>query len=1045
MKSLLFLAVFVCSLLPAQAAAPPADVVPFAGLSAQEACDKATLPPGFKMHVFAAEPDVRQPIAFCLDHRGRVWVAEGYTYPRRKGNPPKTESPSGTPTADQLKDIFGGADRILVFEDTNGDHKFDKKTVFLENLNLVSGLEVGFGGVWIGAAPYLMFVPITDWDNPKPAGDPKILLDGWNYSVDTHETLNTFTWGPDGWLYGCHGVFCPSNPGKPGTPAKERQWMDAGVWRYHPTRNVFEVFTEGGSNPWGIDFDEHGQLFAEMCVIPHFWHMIQGARIERQGGEHFTVGADETRRYRKGDGKPVHPHIYEDIKQHGDHVHWAGAGGPHAGNARSDSAGGGHAHAGVMCYLGESWPAEYRGKIIMGNIHGQRLNMDIPVRDGSGYVGKHGKDFLNFNDTWSQTLNQLYDQDGSVFIIDWYDKNQCHHARDDGHDRSNGRIYKIVYNNQKAAHVDLAKLSDAELVKLVPSKNEFMSRHARRVLQERASEHGLKAASTGALQKLLKTGSGTTAKLRALWALHVTGGLNGPTVLENLKSADEWIRGWTLQLAFENPEDISRFHREQDARGLKRNVNPLTLAQSDPSPVVRRFLASITPRVPTAETRADLVTKFLRHGEDASDHNLPLMYWFAMEPLAADQPKEMLTAALDTKLPKILNFTTRRIASTGTAEARELITAKLGEISDAAKQLDMLAGLSAALKGQRNVPMPAGWDAVETKLGGSENAEVRTLAQTLSLTFGSQKALAGLRKMLGDASAPAAARRAALDALVTVKDTGLPELLRGLLRDADVRGPALRALAGYNDPQTPEAVLASYASFDAAQKRDALNTLVSRPDFAKPLLAAIGDGKVSSKDLTADIIRQLRGLKDDGVQQLLTKVYGTVRETGADKKAEIEKYRKIYAAGYSQPGDGGRGRVLFNKVCAQCHTLFDLGGKVGPDITGANRADLNYLLETIVDPNAVIPNEYRTSEIETKDGRSLNGIVKVMGDKTVLFQTANELLTIAREDIASQRQTELSMMPEGLLAPLNDQEVRDLVYYLTRPGQVPLPGDKAAK
>src|SRR5262249_48874587 len=155
----------------------------------------------------------------------------------------------------------------------------------------------------------------------------------------------TFTWGPDGWLYGCHGVFCPSLVGKPGAPAGDRQWMDAGVWRYHPTRHVFAVFTEGGSNPWGIDFDEHGQLFAEMCVIPHFWHMIQGARIDRQDGigGHFSVGRDQITRnakYRRGDGKPLDPFVFDDIKQHGDHVHWTGNAGPHAANARSDSAGG---------------------------------------------------------------------------------------------------------------------------------------------------------------------------------------------------------------------------------------------------------------------------------------------------------------------------------------------------------------------------------------------------------------------------------------------------------------------------------------------------------------------------------------------------------------------------------------------------------------------------------------------------------------------------------------------------------------------------------
>jgi putative heme-binding domain-containing protein len=202
---------------------------------------------------------------------------------------------------------------------------------------------------------------------------------------------------------------------------------------------------------------------------------------------------------------------------------------------------------------------------------------------------------------------------------------------------------------------------------------------------------------------------------------------------------------------------------------------------------------------------------------------------------------------------------------------------------------------------------------------------------------------------------------------------------------------------------------------------------------------------VPVKDLTADIIRQLRTQKDPEIQAQLTKLYGSAREVSADKKAEIEKYRRIYGQGGSQPGSASPGRVVFNKVCAQCHTLFDTGGKVGPDITGANRTDLNYLLETIVDPNAVIPNEYRASEIETKDGRSLTGIIKVRGDKTMVVQTANELITLSRDDVASVRQSELSMMPEGLLAPLTDREVRDLIYYLTRAGQVPLPVESATK
>jgi putative membrane-bound dehydrogenase-like protein len=1027
---------FCAALARAASEPPPADVVPFAGLSPQEAVEKATLPPGFKMHVFASEPEVIQPIAFCLDDRGRVWMAEGRTYPRRKGDPPKERS--ANPSPEQLKDIFSGLDRILVLEDTNGDHKADKRTVFLENVNLISGLEVGHGGIWIGAAPYLMFVPVKDWDNPKPAGDPRILLDGWDYKADTHETLNTFTWGPDGWLYGCHGVFCPSHVGKPGASYSERQWMDAGVWRYHPKRDVFEVFTEGGSNPWGIDFDENGQLWAEMCVIPHLFHMIQGARIERQGGEHFPVGPEETQRYARGSGKPVHPHIYDDIKTHADHVHWAGNLGPHAANARSDAMGGGHAHAGVMLYQGESWPKEYRGKIILGNIHGQRLNMDIPERSGSGYVGKHGKDFLNFNDTWSQTLNQLYDHDGSVYIIDWYDKNQCHHGREDGHDRSNGRVYKIVYNNQKVTRLDLAKKTDEELTKLVTSKNEFLSRHARRLLHERGTD------VRAAMRNVLQQASETSTRLRALWTMHLTSGIDAATAIENLKSPNEWVRAWTIQLAFESQENLERIIREGREQNLKADPDLIQLAESDPSALVRLFIAAAAQRAPNEQERGRLVRRLLQRSEDIQDHNLPLMVWFVMEPLAADHPKEALTAALSTPLPKILNFTTRRIASLGTDEARDLIASKLGELEDSAKQLDVLNGLAAALKGQRNVAMPAGWDAIETKLAASPKAEVRTLAQTISLTFGSQKALTALRNILADASASLASRRTALETLTAAKDPELPRQLPPLLKDATLRGAALRALGTYNDPGTPSAILEVYSSLDSAQKRDALNTLASRPTYARALLAALADSKVPSKDFTADIIRELRSHKDSELQAEVTRVYGAAREVTADKKAEIERYRAIYRRGGSQPGNASPGRVVYNRVCAQCHVLFDSGGKVGPDITGANRTDLNYLLETIVDPNAVIPNEYRATEIETKDGRSLTGLVKAKGDKTIMLQTANELLTIPRDDIASMRQGELSMMPEGLLSPLAEQEVRDLLYYLSRSGQVPLPVDSAA-
>lgn len=608
---------FAAALDPKQkplAADPPVDVVKHDSLPPDKAAQAMTLPPGFSATLFAGEPDVVQPIAFALDDRGRLWVAEGLTYPVR--------APEGE-----------GKDRILVFEDTDGDGHFNKRTVFVEGLNLVSGLEVGFGGVWVGAAPKLMFFPDRNGDD-KPDGEPKVLLDGWAYQ-DTHETLNTFTWGPDGWLYGCHGVFTHSNVGKPGAPREERTRINAGIWRYHPTRHAFEVFAEGTSNPWGVDFDARGQCFIEACVIPHLYHIIQGARYQRQAGNHFNA------------------FVYDDIKAIGDHVHYAGNRGPHAGNNRSAAAGGGHAHAGLLVYEGHSWPEEYRGRLFMNNIHGQRINMDIPEPRGSGFVGHHGPDFLLSNDKSSQILNLLTDQNGSVYMIDWYDLNQCHHRRMDGHDRSNGRIFKVVYRSEKWTPVDLASKSSEELVALQLHPNEWQVSHSRRLLQERGADPKVHAALTA----MFASQKNPVHRLQALWALHATDGLTEADGLAWLKDEDPYVRGWLLQLMHERGE-ASPALRERMAQ----------LAANDPSPVVRLYIASALQRMPV-EQRRPILEPLLAHAEDAEDHNLPLMYWYAAEPVAGQSALQAAALLGKTKIPRVREFIAKRMAVSGPSSA----------------------------------------------------------------------------------------------------------------------------------------------------------------------------------------------------------------------------------------------------------------------------------------------------------------------------------------------------------------------------------------
>jgi putative membrane-bound dehydrogenase-like protein len=968
------------------AAAAP-DIFKYAGLPPKTAAEVMTVPDGFKVKLFAGEPDVQQPIAFCIDDRGRLWVAEAYTYPQR--------APEGK-----------GKDRILIFEDTDGDGVFDKRTVFMENLNLVSGLEVGFGGVWIGAAPYLMFVPVKAGED-RPAGPPQILLDGWGWQ-DTHETLNTFTWGPDGWLYGCHGVFTHSRVGKPGTADKNRVPINAGIWRYHPTRHVFEVFAHGTSNPWGLDFDDCGQAFIEACVIPHNWHIIQNARYQRQGGTHFN------------------PYTYADISTIAEHRHYLGAN-PHGGNGRSDSAGGGHAHCGAMIYLGGTWPADYRGKMFMGNIHGCRLNIDLLAPTGSGFVASRHPDFLLANDSWARFINLQYGPDGNVYLIDWYDKQACHTGNVQIWDRSNGRIYKICHKDaQGEPAVDLTRLTDLELVGLQDHANDWYARHARRLLQERwiGGDHEKNPAVTANLVTRALKHKEEPRRLRAIWALHAIGGLTEELTLKLLADKGHYVRGWVIQLAIETGLPSPKL-----MQALTR------LAKTDPSPVARLYLASALQRLPVDE-RQPILSNLVAHGEDAGDHNLPLMYWYAAEPLGGKDPGAALDLALAAKTPSLCTFMTRRIASTGNAVGLLLIVDRLSKLKDPDQQVAVLRGLQNGLEGRRSVPMPIGWHAAYTALTTSKKAEVRSAATALAVTFGDPKALESLRQVLASTGEDTPTRQQALTALIAAQDKEVVPVLHTLLAELSLRGAALRALAGFDDPKTPDAVLRVYGELSTAERRDALNTLASRPSYGKALMEAVAAKKIPSSEVSAEVVRQLRNLGDKALDARIAEVWGLFRVTPADRAKAIASWNTFLSA--PAKTDVSLGRAIFAKTCQQCHILYGVGGKVGPDITGANRSNLGYLLENILDPSAVIPKEYTSTVIELHSGRVVTGIVKGETPAALTVVTANENLTISRSDIVATKPSNISMMPEDLLAPLTKDEVRALIGYLMSPSQTPI-------
>src|SRR5262245_13613047 len=990
---------------PKSAVPGPEDVYKFAGLKPEEAAKAMTVPEGFSVTVFAGEPDIHQPIAFCIDHRGRLWVVEAYTYPRR--NPEKGPVIPAKPGQPRE------GDKIVIFEDVDGDGKFDKRTVFMEGLNLVSGIEVGFGGVWVGAAPYLLFIPHDE--KTDKAGEPKILLDGWHYE-DTHETLNSFIWGPDGWLYGCHGVFTHSVVGKPGAADNERQRINAGIWRYHPTKHVFEVFAHGTSNPWGLDYNASGDFFIEACVIPHMWHIIQGGRYMRQAGVHFN------------------PYTYDDIKTIALHRHYVGAN-PHGGNNRSDSAGGGHAHCGLMCYQGGTWPKEYWGKLFMGNLHGHRINVDVITPKGSGYVADRNPDFLLTNDKWSIPIAIKSGPDGNVYLLDWYDKQICHLPQPEKWDRTNGRIYKISHKDARPVkNVDLSKATWAELVKYQESENDWYARTARRIMQERISREPQMAGQLleviFQLGQLVKNHPDETIRLRALWALHV-GGYTEPGVLAMIPTKDlAKVRAWVIRLGMEqSPMDT----------GPDRANAKMILRWSEKEEIasVRRELASAAPRL-LLEERWKLLPSLLTHAEDANDHNLPYLYWYALEPLCAEDPAKALALAAEGKIPMVFQFAARRVGALGTPEALNLLTKSITEAKTEDQRRAYMGGLQEATKGKRQVPMPTGWDKAFEALQKSPDAGVRNQAIALAVVFGDKNALATLRKVLADPKATASARLAAITALVDAKDAETPALLHAVLTDKELRGAALRGLASFDHPKTPGVILAQYSDFTQNEKRDAIGTLASRTTYAKELMAAVAAKKIPATDISAETVRLLRGFQDKELDKQIADLWGAVRDTPEERKKLIAQWKSRLTAPMAPPGDVNLGRAVFAKTCMQCHTLYGAGGKVGPEITGANRDNIDYLLENILDPSAVIPKEYAATRIVTTDERNIIGIVKSEVNGVLTVVTERETLTIAAADIASRKPSELSMMPDDILKQVNENEFRSLIAYLQTQSQVPM-------
>ncbi len=480
-------------------------------MPAEKAAAGFRVPDGFKVNVFAAEPEVRNPIAMTWDGRGRLWIAENYTYAER---PKKLD--------------LGLRDRIVIFSDEDGDGRSDRRTVFADDVQTLTSIEWDPAGVWLMCPPQLLFIPNRDGDD-KPDGPAKVVLDGFDIPTDSfHNFANGLRWGPDGWLYGRCGASAPGQIGAPARSAEKRVPLRGGMWRYHPKRKSFEALCHGTTNPWGHDWNEHGEAFFINTVNGHLWHMIPGAHFVRP----HTIDPN--------------PRVYEAIDMHADHWHWDTTkdwADSRKVTGEHDRRGGGHAHTGAMIYLADQWPANYYGRLFTLNLHGRRVNDELLERHCSGYVAHHDPDMLFAADPWFRGIELSYGPDGSVFMLDWSDTGECHEAT--GVHRSSGRIYRVTHGEPKpVAAFDLSQKSPAELVELHRHANEWFSRQSRRQLVARAAAGEDLTAACRQLEELCRQDDPVVVRLRALWSLFALDRADAKLLDSLLADRDEHVRSY---------------------------------------------------------------------------------------------------------------------------------------------------------------------------------------------------------------------------------------------------------------------------------------------------------------------------------------------------------------------------------------------------------------------------------------------------------------------------------------------------------------------
>ena len=940
---------------------------------------------GFEVDLVAHEPVISQPLFLSWDSRGRMWVVQYRQY----------QFPAGLKVVryDQhLRAVFDripeppphgarGVDRITVMEDTDGNGTYDSSKDVITGLNIASSVQVGSDGIWVLNPPYLLFYRDADGDD-VPDGDPEVHLSGFGLQ-DTHSVANNLLWGPDGWLYGANGSTTVGSVSSQVT--KGTGFEGQCIWRYHPTTRIFEIFAEGGGNTFSLDIDSKGRVFSGTnSGSTRGYYYPQGSYADKNWGKHGPLT------------NPFAFGYFHAMKMEGDQRRFAQA---------------------FLIYEGGQLPAQYEGTIFAPNsLHNLVWNSKL-IRHGSSYRTVDNENLLDSRDRWFRPVYSGVGPDGAIYIADWYDTRLSHISPIDDWHKESGRIYRVRSAGSNPVYTggDLRKKSSSELVDKFADPNKWVRRRAMLELGWRGDR-----TVVDRLIDLVDRDS----SLESLWALSLMGELTTQRAVNWMRHRDAHIRRWSVRLMGDRHEGHAAMVR---------------LAEIEREGQVRSQLASTAKRV-NASNGLAILGQLVKHDEDIDDPHLPLLYWWALESHADDWSavEELLTDKEFWSLPIVrqvlIGRLMQRYASRGTRMDLVRCDQLIAMAPDQTSQDLLIAGLNKAFQGRSIPKLPERLDAAMARHQASLGEE----GVVLALRSGRSNAATDAVGLLQDSSAKLGVRIELARALGELKFTEAIDILIRLATGRATNEPSLQrvaitALASFDDDRIPAQLIGSLYSGISAEhdlRSTACRTLASRKSWALKLLAEINQWRLKANDVPADVVQQLRTYENQELVAAVEQAFGKVVAVSAPEK--IDEINRLTSLLNDWTGDPDAGQVHFMKHCGNCHRLFGEGQQIGPPLDGYARGSLKFWLPAIIEPSLEIREGYQSYKAVTVDGRLVTGVIEAQDPNTVTFRTADtETVVLSRDDLEELQAVKTSLMPEQLLKQLTDEQIKDLMAYLS--------------